>query len=109
MGKFHNFFKFRVGQLFPNVDVEQTGKLLKAIRFRGLHVYRDCIPVTQFASSDPVRRLILRTSETGVKKKRERERREEKRRKKEEKEEEERKKKNRRRAFTLISFSYVIK
>lgn len=93
MGKFHNFFKFRVGQLFPNVDVEQTGKLLKAIRFRGLHVYRDCIPVTQFASSDPVRRLILRTSETGVKKKRERERREEKRRKKEEKEEEERKKK----------------
>lgn len=93
MGKFHNFFKFRVGQLFPNVDVEQTGKLLKAIRFRGLHVYRDCIPVTQFASSDPVRRLILRTSETGGKKKRERERREEKRRKKEEKEEEERKKK----------------
>lgn len=93
MGKFHNFFKFRVGQLFPNVDVEQTGKLLKAIRFRGLHVYRDCIPVTQFASSDPVRRLILRTSETGVKKKRERERKEEKRRKKEEKEEEERKKK----------------
>ena len=109
MGKFHNFFKFRVGQLFPNVDVEQTGKLLKAIRFRGLHVYRDCIPVTQFASSDPVRRLILRTSETGVKKKKgEREKRREKKKERGEGGGGE-EKKNRRRAFTLISFSYVIK